>query len=79
MPSTPGMRTSVTTHPSCTRSIWRRNASAESWTLTGKPSDANRKESDRRTASSSSTTCTTASFAMRELLFVDGAHPRRDL
>src|SRR3712207_5338643 len=73
MPSMPGMRTSVTMHPVAASFMASRKAEADSCSRTGRPSEASRKESDWRTARSSSTTCTTCSFGICQLLLIDVA------
>src|SRR5438552_5760414 len=60
MPSTPGMRTSVTMQPSISFGCAARNAVADSCRRTAKSAVARRKPSDLRTSTSSSTTCTTS-------------------
>src|SRR4051812_20554848 len=74
MPSTPGMRTSVTMHPSWTSGRTSRKAVAESCTRTANPTVLSRKASDWRTSASSSITWTMLLPAKLSLLRLAARH-----
>src|SRR5262245_38562402 len=77
MPLTPGILTSVMTQPASTFGARSRNAAADSWVCTSRPTLRSRKASESRMASSSSITWTRAlSDGIAEVLLCHG--PQRE-